>query len=230
MCQVLLYRIIGGFIVHRNITKFQLTRSRGAWHILLMLAASFKHFNSHAHVERDDHIAGFLRPKNQFQLTRSRGAWPLLYLYSTTIIHFNSHAHVERDLRRFLNEDVLEISTHTLTWSVTNTSSTSWNTLQFQLTRSRGAWLEKKLKSGNADDFNSHAHVERDVLRFEKYNLPYHFNSHAHVERDIFDIFSNAFEGISTHTLTWSVTEMLCSLLIVLNISTHTLTWSVTLK
>ena len=26
---------------------------------------------------------------------------------------------MERDLRRFLNEDVLEISTHTLTWSVT---------------------------------------------------------------------------------------------------------------
>ena len=35
--------------------------------------------------------------------------------------------------------------------------------------------------------------------------------------------------GISTHTLTWSVTIALYNLVVDLKISTHTLTWSVTL-
>ena len=35
---------------------------------------------------------------------------------------------------------------------------------------------------------------------------PY-FNSHAHVERDAGRIVFTEFNGISTHTLTWSVTE-----------------------
>ena len=124
--------------------------------------------------------------------------------------HFNSHAHVERDIwERWRGLRVpLEISTHTLTWSVTNCASNMLNPLlisthtltwsvteeifaeyckerfqltrsrgawrsaavvnfqpcQFQLTRSRGAWrsyLHRPLHEGN---FNSHAHVERDVL------------------------------------------------------------------
>ena len=33
--------------------------------------------------------------------------------------HFNSHAHVERDQNRQENLSANEISTHTLTWSVT---------------------------------------------------------------------------------------------------------------
>ena len=59
------------------------------------------HFNSHAHVERDDNITTIV----------------------SMIRNFNSHAHVERD------SDVQEmvvscyISTHTLTWSVTGTPS-----------------------------------------------------------------------------------------------------------
>ena len=54
--------------------------------------------------------------------------------------------------------------------------------------------------------FNSHAHVERDSLALHQYLFLYNFNSHAHVERDselkkmIKDLI------ISTHTLTWSVT------------------------
>ena len=56
-------------------------------------------------------------------------------------------------------------------------------------------------------DFNSHAHVERDIRK--KYPMqPFtNFNSHAHVERD-FEFFDNEMyiPKISTHTLTWSVT------------------------
>ena len=55
------------------------------------------------------------------------------------------------------------ISTHTLTWSVTVGNETDENGEQ---------------------NFNSHAHVERD----EKLNIAYRTR------------------GISTHTLTWSVT------------------------
>ena len=54
-------------------------------------------FNSHAHVERDNDVIS----------KRLRS------------INFNSHAHVERDFRNHLNKNVPEISTHTLTWSVT---------------------------------------------------------------------------------------------------------------
>ena len=60
--------------------------------------------------------------------------------------------------------DDLVISTHTLTWSVTYTTG-----------------------AGTAIifNFNSHAHVERDLI-VGMYVLPYYsnFNSHAHVERD----------------------------------------------
>ena len=33
-------------------------------------------------------------------------------------------------------------------------------------------------------DFNSHAHVERDALKFYNDKTTLNFNSHAHVERD----------------------------------------------
>ena len=76
------------------------------------------HFNSHAHVERD-----------------------ALTLFKEVIIaNFNSHAHVERDMNRIQYEGEKQISTHTLTWSVTNLEDNMWKVhLSFQLTRSRGA-------------------------------------------------------------------------------------------
>ena len=58
---------------------------------------SIPHFNSHAHVERDQFYSQM----------------------KTADKNFNSHAHVERDFLPkyfFIN---LDISTHTLTWSVT---------------------------------------------------------------------------------------------------------------
>ena len=98
-------------------------------------------FNSHAHVERDHPY------------------------YTTYWIsnNFNSHAHVERDFAVFGISVTGNISTHTLTWSVT-LSSVKCTTL--------------------FENFNSHAHVERDSVSYLGNLATTHFNSHAHVERD----------------------------------------------
>ena len=56
------------------------------------------------------------------------------------------------------------------------------------------------------------------------------FNSHAHVERDHAAQASMPKVGISTHTLTWSVTLVAVVCGDVAVISTHTLTWSVTIR
>ena len=55
------------------------------------------------------------------------------------------------------------------------------------------------------------------------------FNSHAHVERDSISKLSRNLTVISTHTLTWSVTNVNTGAQVDKDISTHTLTWSVTL-
>ena len=100
-----------------------------------------------------------------------------------------------------------DISTHTLTWSVTSIGLYSNDSVStFQLTRSRGAW----------PTFHT-------LPFFENY-----FNSHAHVERDIFSLSFSSSSVISTHTLTWSVTNSQLALQGHCEISTHTLTWSVT--
>ena len=172
----------------------------------------------------------YLYEKWAFQLTRSRGAWPLLYLYSTTIIHFNSHAHVERDAHALSCSPVrirfqltrsrgawlaVLITTRTGSKFQLTRSRGAWRYLLqcnvsicliFQLTRSRGAWPSKLPWVDEYIYFNSHAHVERDVLKINisKYRqlfqltrsrgawlveistltTGFDFNSHAHVERD----------------------------------------------
>ena len=65
--------------------------------ILYHLGVSIPNFNSHAHVERDK----------------------ILDLLSCVQPYFNSHAHVERDENRLSTPFDANISTHTLTWSVT---------------------------------------------------------------------------------------------------------------
>ena len=40
-------------------------------------------------------------------------------LFLLFLVHFNSHAHVERDRRSDNHQNGEQISTHTLTWSVT---------------------------------------------------------------------------------------------------------------
>ena len=73
--------------------------------------------------------------------------------------------------------------------------------------------------------------MERDVhARAFLHRLSY-FNSHAHVERDAAVVASILVRStISTHTLTWSVTEATLENYDAKFISTHTLTWSVTHK
>ena len=70
---------------------------------------------------------------------------------------------MERDTEQAVNDLNQNISTHTLTWSVT-----------FVL----------GVKDTTTNDFNSHAHVERDVRFAVAYAIQSYFNSHAHVERD----------------------------------------------
>ena len=79
----------------------------------------------------------------------------------------------------------MNISTHTLTWSVT---------------------VADICTSQSLFHFNSHAHVERDspFSNGDKHFL--NFNSHAHVERDVMNTQAPLVYCISTHTLTWSVT------------------------
>ena len=85
-------------------------------------------------------------------------------------------------------DNYVRISTHTLTWSVTMSALTQ---------------IDKSL------NFNSHAHVERDALPLLALPQFLHFNSHAHVERDDGVAMFNSDTDISTHTLTWSVTQIL---------------------
>ena len=59
----------------------------------------------------------------------------------TSLSNFNSHAHVERDIIECALKFYNDISTHTLTWSVT-----------------LGYYFGTEYKL----NFNSHAHVERD--------------------------------------------------------------------
>ena len=145
-------------------------------------------------------------------------------------LNFNSHAHVERDTfcKRFNK------------WAI-----------EFQLTRSRGAWHTTGAGTAIVFNFNSHAHVERDKSTIFMSLSGVNFNSHAHVERDFCIIdktirfvkfqltrsrgawltickYCWGLSTISTHTLTWSVTEYQLTCHTRICISTHTLTWSVT--
>ena len=77
------------------------------------------------------------------------------------------------------------ISTHTLTWSVTfklnplnMRQAISTHTLTWSVTGAISAGLT------GVKDFNSHAHVERDYQAKAYERLAINFNSHAHVERD----------------------------------------------
>ena len=71
--------------------------------------------------------------------------------------------------------------------------------------------------------------MERDFRTVLETTIREHFNSHAHVERDLMIDIIQISKTISTHTLTWSVTVHFWNKMILTFISTHTLTWSVTL-
>ena len=70
--------------------------------------------------------------------------------------------------------------------------------------------------------------MERDFTEPVDTGIYLDFNSHAHVERDVMPAWYVTQIQISTHTLTWSVTKFLDDARTYKIISTHTLTWSVT--
>ena len=165
-------------------------------------------------------------------------------------VNFNSHAHVERDKRCKRAYIVWKISTHTLTWSVTEHGKIStlhwifqltrsrgawrrwhWDLFRFiafQLTRSRGAWPLKSDSFPVFSHFNSHAHVERDYCPYCNGGGHDNFNSHAHVERDE-NNFKNANKcgNFNSHAHVERDIPRGQERQLYL-ISTHTLTWSVT--
>ena len=115
---------------------------------------------------------------------------------------------MERDPWRKSGDLKQKISTHTLTWSVTGG--------EIQLRDQDGnfnshAHVERDLLNFNFGfvkiNFNSHAHVERDASGGDSVSVVRNFNSHAHVERDAFRKRLTKYQPISTHTLTWSVTS-----------------------
>ena len=78
------------------------------------------------------------------------------------------------------------ISTHTLTWSVTVPIKDSTATI---IDFNSHAHVERDIVqvqlSVHVHNFNSHAHVERDAEVSENSYIHMDFNSHAHVERDV---------------------------------------------
>ena len=144
-------------------------------------------------------------------------------------LYFNSHAHVERDAINWFHRKNIQISTHTLTWSVTSDFGFPVTIKWFQLTRSRGAWRHKCI------------YPYWQIFKFQLTRSRGAWHSCKNT--------LSAFP-ISTHTLTWSVTLLVISLIGITGfqltrsrgawrltrlvewflsiISTHTLTWSVT--
>ena len=150
--------------------------------LLMIDIIQISHFNSHAHVERDEAVYD---STDYFGISTHTLTWSVTKCANTAEFgfYFNSHAHVERDAklssdkqrrgdfnshahveRDWVAEGAssdTQISTHTLTWSVTSpditigicsvisTHTLTWSvtprlspfsaSASFQLTRSRGA-------------------------------------------------------------------------------------------
>ena len=157
----------------------------------------------------------------------------MLYSYEAFLTaNFNSHAHVERDhcLRAsHSGVKIFQLTRSRGAWRLKTISREIDET--FQLTRSRGAWRTALQTADIAsDNFNSHAHVERDTIERELKKHGIDFNSHAHVERDNFNgEFIELERNFNSHAHVerdWRVPRLSLRK----RISTHTLTWSVTLR
>ena len=84
-------------------------------------------------------------------------------------------------------------------------------------------------ESAVVNDFNSHAHVERDL--YQHLTLLSQFDISTHTltwSVTAAGVIREPRRMISTHTLTWSVTIPFTIIHRISRISTHTLTWSVT--
>ena len=139
---------------------------------------------------------------------------------------------MERDGKK-MNEIIISIiSTHTLTWSVTcDEICIQHQNLYFN----SHAHVERDVIIVSLPlkylNFNSHAHVERDASWINKIVAKFDFNSHAHVERDSSPIV-NAYGVVyfNSHAHVERDALLKFSLCQIIGISTHTLTWSVTQK
>ena len=80
---------------------------------------NLKDFNSHAHVERDDITLALMLAFSNFNSHAHVERDGIIINTDTNSTDFNSHAHVERDVYCKHYGGTIEISTHTLTWSVT---------------------------------------------------------------------------------------------------------------
>ena len=231
---------------------FQLTRSRGAWRSGVILNryvyristhtltwsvtlpcrthSSVTAISTHTLTWSVTPILFTARQRGRFQLTRSRGAWRDETWNQK--INFRFQLTRSRGAWQQASEDVVaqrEISTHTLTWSVTmplyskgisggfqlTRSRGAWpslkrcrqDALSFQLTRSRGAWQRYSVLSGRFQKFQLTRSRGAWQVEILDHNRCFDFNSHAHVERDQVQKKPTAQRPqISTHTLTWSVT------------------------
>ncbi len=97
------------------------------------------HFNSHAHVERDPFNVALKNSATHFNSHAHVERDETTSFYEGENKNFNSHAHVERDYLKIVTYTWKNISTHTLTWSVTRILRQQGSNWKFQLTRSRGA-------------------------------------------------------------------------------------------
>ena len=167
----------------------------------------YKNFNSHAHVERDD--AECVR-RGLIKISTHTLTWsvtfPILFCKVRILISTHTLTWSVTD-KRTKQTRYQFISTHTLTWSVTMNTFKSNALKEFQLTRSRGAWLGVWDFEG-IYTISTHTLTWSVTFRTEIGDRQRcHFNSHAHVERDKTRTVNNLIAEISTHTLTWSVTE-----------------------
>ena len=144
-------------------------------------------FNSHAHVERDSLYFFNSGCDMEFQLTRSRGAWPSVCCHVSIVKRF-------------------QLTRSRGAWLELSMQSPSQMT--FQLTRSRGAWLPLKPNLVGVYSFQLTRSRGAWLCAILFICTFVNFNSHAHVERDLEYIFQMTYLKISTHTLTWSVTSI----------------------
>ena len=129
--------------------------------IKLIYIRPLRDFNSHAHVERDQKIQSITTANINFNSHAHVERDVISLRRYNRLYNFNSHAHVERDRLIKVKTYDIDISTHTLTWSVTyaygidinaekiSTHTLTWSvtecsicrnsSIRFQLTRSRGA-------------------------------------------------------------------------------------------
>ena len=130
-----------------------------------------------------------------------------------------------------MNEIIISIiSTHTLTWSVTcDEICIQHQNLYFN----SHAHVERDVIIVSLPlkylNFNSHAHVERDASWINKIVAKFDFNSHAHVERDIclaYFSFEKIYFNSHAHVERDFIKKLSDE---ITKISTHTLTWSVTI-